>query len=314
MKTRVWLALITVYIVWGSTYLAIRIAVESMPPFLMAATRFLVAGGILFAWRKLAGDPLPRRIEWRSAAIVGLLLLTGGNGNVVWAEQHVASGVAALIVGSSPLWMVAMDAFRPGGKKASLQTWAGVIIGFVGILILINPWNMSQNSQSMNVLGILSLLLGAFLWALGSLYSRGATLPDSPLMGTSMEMLAGGVGFLVLSTLTREWGRVDFSLITARSLWALAYLIFFGALVGYSAYTWLLRNAPTPLVATYAYVNPIVAIFMGSLVLAEPLTPRILIAALIVVSSVALINTARKDRAQPAPQAVEVANRLPDSE
>ncbi len=167
MKTRIWAALITVYIVWGSTYLAIRFAVESMPPFLMAATRFLIAGAVLFGWRWLAGDRRPKQIEWRSAAIVGLLLLTGGNGNVVWAEQHVASGVAALIVGSAPLWMVAIDAFRPGGKKANLQTWVGVMIGFVGILILISPWEMARNPQSMDVLGILSLLLGAFLWTVG---------------------------------------------------------------------------------------------------------------------------------------------------
>jgi drug/metabolite transporter (DMT)-like permease len=305
VKTRIWFALITVYIVWGSTYLAIRFAVESMPPFLMAAIRFLIAGGILFIWRKLAGDKMPTKIEWRSAAIVGLLLLTGGNGNVVWAEQRVASGVAALIVGSAPLWMVTIDAIRPGGKKANLQTWTGVIIGFIGIMILISPWNMAQNSQQLDKLGVLSLLLGGFLWAIGSLYSRNARLPGSPLLGTGMEMLAGGAGLLILGTLTGEWGRLDLSTITARSIWGLVYLIVFGALVGYSAYTWLLRNAPTPLVSTYAYVNPLVAIFLGSMLAAEPLTPRILIAALIVVSSVALINTARADRASSGTKAVE---------
>jgi drug/metabolite transporter (DMT)-like permease len=303
MKARVWTALVTVYIVWGSTYLAIRFAVESMPPFLMAATRFLIAGAILFGWRWLAGDRRPMKLEWRSAAIVGLLLLTGGNGNVVWAEQHVASGVAALIVGSAPLWMVAIDAFRPGGKKANLQTWAGVMIGFVGIMILISPWKLARNPQSSEILGILSLLLGAFLWAIGSLYSRGAKLPASPLLGTSMEMLAGGLGLLVLGTLTGEWSRLNLSAITARSLWGLAYLIVFGALVGYSAYTWLLRNAPTPLVSTYAYVNPLVAILMGSIFAAEPLTPRILIAALIVVSSVVLINTVRVEKIRPLEEA-----------
>jgi drug/metabolite transporter (DMT)-like permease len=303
MKARIWTALITVYIVWGSTYLAIRFAVESMPPFLMAATRFLIAGAILFGWRWLAGDRRPLKIEWRSAAIVGFLLLTGGNGNVVWAEQHVASGVAALIVGSAPLWMVTIDAFRPGGKKANLQTWIGVVIGFVGIMILIAPWNLVRSSQSSDILGIVSLLFGAFLWAIGSLYSRNAQLPDSPLLGTGMEMLAGGLGLLVLGTMTGEWSRLDISTITARSLWGLAYLIIFGALVGYSAYTWLLRNAPTPLVSTYAYVNPLVAIFLGSLFAAEPLTPRIVVAALVVVSSVALINTARLEKIKPLEEA-----------
>jgi drug/metabolite transporter (DMT)-like permease len=305
LKVRIWLALITIYIVWGSTYLAIRFAVETMPPFLMAAIRFLIAGGILFIWRKLAGDKVPNKIEWRSAAIIGLLLLTGGNGNVVWAEQRVASGVAALIVGSAPIWMVTIDALRPGGKKANLQTWAGVVIGFTGIMILISPWNIANNSQQMDILGVLSLLLGGFLWAVGSLYNRTASLPESPLLGTSMEMLVGGVGLLALGTLTGEWGRLDLSTISARSIWGLVYLIVFGSLIGYSAYTWLLRNAPTPLVSTYAYVNPLVAIFLGSVLASELLTPRILISALIVVGSVVLINTAHTDQTPSESKVVE---------
>jgi drug/metabolite transporter (DMT)-like permease len=293
VKTRIWLALITVYIVWGSTYLAIRFAVESMPPFLMAAVRFLIAGAILFAWRRFAGDRAPRRIEWRSAAIVGLLLLTGGNGNVVWAEQRVASGVAALIVGSAPLWMVAIDSLRPGGEMANAQTWAGILIGFIGIVILINPLDMIKSGSQMDNLGTLSLLLGAFLWALGSLYSRQAPLPGSPLLGTGMEMLVGGAGLLILATITGEWSRLDLTAITARSWWGLVYLIIFGALIGFAAYTWLLRNAPTPLVSTYAYVNPLIAILLGSFFASEPLTARLVVAAIVVVSSVALINTAR---------------------
>lgn len=302
LKAKIWLAMAAVYVVWGSTYLAIRFAVESMPPFLMAATRFLVAGGILYAWRRSSGDPRPTRVEWRSAAIVGLLLLLGGNGNVVWAEQRVASGVAALIVGSAPLWMAVMDAIRPGGSRSSLQTWAGVVIGFLGILVLINPLNFINQTQNLDLVGILALLLGAFLWAAGSLYSRNARLPDSALMGTAMEMLAGGAGLLVFGSLVGEWGRLDLSGLSARSVGGLIYLILFGSLVGYSAYTWLLRNATTPLVSTYAYVNPLVAIFMGALFAAEVVTPRILLAALIVVSSVVLINIAqpqlRKSKAQ----------------
>jgi drug/metabolite transporter (DMT)-like permease len=299
LKTRIWFALITVYIVWGSTYLAIRFAVESMPPFLMAGVRFLIAGGILYVWRRLAGDKHPKRFEWRSAAIVGSLLLLGGNGNVVWAEQHVASGIAALIVGSTPIWMVTIDALRPGGRKANLQTWSGVIIGFIGIIILISPWKMSGSSQSLDMWGVLSLLLAAFLWAVGSLYSRSARLPDSPLLGTGMEMLVGGAGLLALGTVTGEWARLDPSAISPRSIWSLIYLIFFGALVGYSAYTWLLRNAPTPLVSTYAYVNPMVAILLGSLFAGEIITSHILISATIVISSVILINTSKTAKKEP---------------
>ena len=285
--------MIMVYIVWGSTYLAIRFAVETMPPFLMAAVRFLVAGAILYGWRRLAKDPAPQRIEWRSAAIIGFLLLVGGNGGVVWAEQYVASGIAALVVGSAPLWMVFIDAVRPGGQRPGWQTVAGVLIGFAGIGLLIGPSQLTGSSLELHPAGVGALLLAAFLWAVGSLYGRGARLPASPLLGTGMEMLAGGAFLLVIGTLTGEWSRLDLAAITPRSLWGLAYLIVFGALVGFAAYTWLLRVAPTPLVSTYAYVNPLIAIFMGNLLAQEPLTVRILVAALIIVSSVALINTAR---------------------
>ncbi len=293
MKVKIWLALIAVYITWGSTYLAIRFAVESMPPFLMAATRFLIAGGILYAWRRLAGDLPPRRLEWRSAAIIGLFLLLGGNGLVSWAEQRVASGIAALIVGSSPLWMVLIDAIRPGGVRPNWQTASGVLLGLAGIILLIGPNQFLGNSHSFDSLGIVALLLAALFWAIGSLYTRQAPLPNSPLLGTGMEMLAGSAGLLLAGTLSGEWGRLDLSGITARSLWGLAYLIGFGSLVGFAAYTWLLRVAPTPLVATYAYVNPLIAIFIGNWLAQETLSLRLLIAAAVIVTAVALINTGR---------------------
>jgi drug/metabolite transporter (DMT)-like permease len=293
MKARIWTAMIAVYIVWGSTYLAIRFAVETMPPFLMAATRFLIAGGILFAWRRMAGDTLPNRRHWKSAAIIGLFLLLGGNGSVVWAEQRVVSGIAALMVGASPLWMVLLDAFRPGGKHPGWQTWLGVLWGFSGIALLVGPSEFSGSGAHLDLVGVGVLLLAAFLWSVGSLYSRTACLPDSPLMGTSMEMLTGGLGLLVFGTLTGDWGRLDLSGIQLSSVLGLLYLIFFGSLVGFAAYTWLLRAAPTPLVSTYAYVNPLVAIFIGNLLANEPLTPRILLAAAVIISSVVVINTSR---------------------
>jgi drug/metabolite transporter (DMT)-like permease len=290
LKARIWLALLTVYIVWGSTYLAIRFAVETMPPFLMAGVRFLVAGLILFAWRRLAGDRPAVRIEWRSAAIIGFFLLVGGNGSVVWAEQHVPSGIAALIVGSAPLWMVTLDAIRPGGRRPSGRTILGVLIGFAGIVVLIGPGQFA-GSGGIDSLGVAALLLAAFMWAVGSLYSRHAPLPGSPLLGTGMEMLAGGGMLLLLGTLTGEWQQLDLQAISTQSWLGLIYLIIFGALVGFAAYTWLLRVAPTPLVSTYAYVNPLIAILLGSLLADETLTLRIVISALVIVSSVALINT-----------------------
>jgi drug/metabolite transporter (DMT)-like permease len=302
MKLRIWSALIAVYICWGSTYLAIRFAVATMPPFLMAATRFLVPGAILFIWRRASGDRGPTRLEWRSAAIVGTLLLLLGNGSVVWAEQRVVSSIAALLVSTAPLWMVLIDAVRPGGRRPNWQTAAGVLVGFFGILLLVGPLGLAGNRQSIDPLGLAVLLMGAFFWAVGSLYNRGARLPASPLLGTGMEMLAGGAGLLILGTLTGEWSQLQLSAITARSLWALAYLIVFGSLIGYASYTWLLRAAPTPLVSTYAYVNPLIAVFIGSLLAQEPLNARILLSALVIIGAVALINTSR----MAAPQAAEV--------
>ena len=300
MKVRIWIALIAVYITWGSTYLAIRFAVETIPPFLMAGVRFLIAGAILYAWRRLSGDSLPNRIQWRSAAIVGLFLLLGGNGGVVWAEQRVASGITALIVGSAPLFMVLIDALRPGGQRPNWQTASGVLVGFLGIALLIGPSQWTGNHLQMDTAGVAVLMLASIFWAIGSLYNRGAQLPDSPLLGTSMEMLAGSAGLFVMGTLTGEWGQLNLAAIAPRSIWGLLYLITFGSMVGYASYTWLLRVAPTPLVSTYAYVNPLIAILLGSLLAKEALTPRLLVAALVIIGALALINTGRARRATPA--------------
>ena len=289
----IWSAMIALYIVWGSTYLAIRFGVETLPPFILAATRFLIAGSVLFVWRRAAGDKRPSALNWRSAAIVGGFLLVGGNGGVTWAEQRVVSGVAALMVGLVPLWMLLLEAIRRGGSNPGLQGIAGVVLGLAGIILLVGPSNLLGFSHDIDLVGILALCLATFLWAAGSLYSRNAPLPESPLMGTAMEMLAGGAGLLLLATLTGEWGKLNLAAVAPRSLWGLAYLITFGSLVGYAAYTWLLRVAPTPLVSTYAYVNPLIAILVGNLLAQEPLTTRIVLSALVIVSSVFLINTAR---------------------
>ena len=259
----------------------------------MAAARFLAAGAILYAWRRMAGDPAPRRVEWRSAAVVGLFLLLGGNGGVVWAEQVVPSGIAALMIGAVPLWMVLIDALIPGGQRPAPLALAGVLIGMGGIILLVNPWQAGGGEGALHPAGMIVLLLSTLAWAIGSLYSRKARLPASPLLGTGMEMLAGGAGLVLVGTLSGEWARLDLAAITAPSLAGLAYLIVFGSLVGFASYTWLLRSAPTSLVSTYAYVNPLVAILLGSLLAGEALTPRILFAGSVIIGSVVLINTAR---------------------
>lgn len=293
MKSRIWAALVAVYIVWGSTYLAIRYMVEELPPFLSAAVRFLLAGLILLLWQRLRGSPAPTRQEWKAATIIGLFLLLGGTGLLGWAEQIIPSGVASLFIGATPLWMALLDTFRPNGTRLSWLTWAGVLTGFLGIALLANPWSSSLDGLSLNPWGVVACLLAALNWSIGSLYSRKAPLPDSPLMGTGMEMIAGSLGLLVLSTVLGEWSQLDLTAVTSRSLLSLVYLIFFGSLVGYVSYTWLLRNAPTPLVSTYAYVNPLVAILLGSVFGGEPITWRVVVSALIILSSVGLINYSR---------------------
>jgi drug/metabolite transporter (DMT)-like permease len=291
MKLKIWLALIAVYICWGSTYLAIRFAVETIPPFLMAGIRFLIAGCILYAWRRLSGDPAPSRIEWRSTAIIGGFLLVGGNGSVVWAEQKVASGITSLILAATPFFLVLIDALLPHGKRPSLLTIAGVLLGFVGMaLLLVHP---EPESGGLDPWGVATLILASLLWSVGSLYARDAPLPSSPLLGTGMEMLAGGVGLSILGTLTGEWSRLHPSQIAPHSMWGVAYLIVFGSLVGFAAYSWLLRAAPISLVSTYAFVNPLVAIFIGYSLGNEPLGYRTLLATAVIVGSVAMINLAR---------------------
>ncbi len=303
----IWAAMISVYVFWGSTYLAIQFAIQSIPPFLMAGFRFLLAGSILYAWRRMSGDPAPNRINWRSAGIVGVLLLLGGNGGVVWAEQRVVSGVAALMVGSAPLWMVLIDWIR-GAFRPTARTLAGVLVGFAGIAVLIGPSEFSGLNGSLDPLGAGVLMLASILWASGSLYSRGARLPASPLLGTGMEMLCGGAALLLAGTVTGEWSRLNLAGVTTPSLLGLGYLVVFGSLGGFTCYTWLLRNAPTPLVSTYAYVNPVVAILMGNLLASEPLTPRVVLAAAIIVGAVALITFSRspakvKEVVKPLPAA-----------
>ena len=300
----IWAGMLVIYIVWSSTYLAIRFAVESMPPFLMAAVRFLLAGSILFIVRLMLGDKLPTRAQWRSTGLIGIFLLLGGNGGVSWAEQRVVSGIAALLIGATPLWIVLVDALRPNGQRPGWLSLTGVLIGFAGIALLLSPWEMAsskgESGLSIDLLGLIALLGASLSWAVGSVYSRQAVLPDSPLLATGMEMLAGGAGLMLLATFLGEWQCLDVTAISPRAWWALVYLVFIGALLGFAAYTWLLRVAPITLVSTYAYVNPLVAIFLGAALAQEAITPRIIISALIIVSSVALISTAniRRTRSQ----------------
>jgi len=299
-KLKIWLALLTVYIFWGGTYLFIHFAVETIPPFFMAGSRFLLAGAILYIWRRLAGDPAPTRGQWLHAAAVGLLLLMGGNGLLSLAEQHVATGISSLIIGSVPLWMTTIEALRPGGVRPKWLGIIGLVIGFGGIALLVAPSLIGGKSVNAPPLGIIALLFSAFFWSLGSIYSRVAHLPKSILLATGMEMLAGGVGLFLAGTFTGEWRLLVLAQISVRSWFAMLYLVLFGSMAGYTAYAWVLRAAPVSLVSTYAYINPLVAILLGSLFAQETLTVHVLISAAIIIGSVVLINLSRRT-ASPAP-------------
>ena len=285
------LALATIYLVWGSTYLAIRLADETLPPLLMASVRFLVAGAILYGWVRLRGGPRPTRGQWLAAAIVGALLLLLGNGAVVWAEQIVPSGVVALLVGTVPLWMAVLDWLRPGGRRPSPFVIVGLLFGFVGVALLVGP-DQFVGGGRINPIGAVIVLLGSFCWAAGSIYARRGHLAPSPLLATGMEMLAGGALLLVFGTVTGEWAAVHPAAISSRSLIALVYLITVGSLIGYTVYAWLLRNTSTAITSTYAYVNPVVAVALGWALAGEPLTGRTLLAAAVIVAGVVAISSA----------------------
>jgi drug/metabolite transporter (DMT)-like permease len=285
---KVWISLAAVYLIWGSTYLAIRFAIETLPPFGMAAVRFLIAGTILYAGSRLAGAPRPTLPQWRSAALIGALLLLGGNGAVVWAEQRIDSGMAALLIATEPLWVVLLIWARRDGQRPGRAIFTGLGLGLLGMILLVRP----QGDGSLDPLGVAALIFATLSWAVGSVYSQRAKLPSSSLLSTGMQMLAGGFLFAVTSAIAGEPQRFDPSAVSLRSAGALLYLIVFGALVAYSAYSWLLRSAPPVLVSTYAYVNPVVAVLLGWALAGEKLTAGTLGAAAIILAGVVLLSLA----------------------
>lgn len=290
-RLRVALGLATVYLVWGSTYLAIRFAVVTIPPFLMAGTRFVVAGGILYGWRRATGFPRPTAAQWRAAAVVGGLMLMVGNGGVTWAEQWVESGTTALMVASVPLWMVLLDWARPGGSPPAPSVWAGIVVGLLGVALLFGGPDLDPR----HALGWVALVVASIAWAGGSLYSRSAVLP-APLLATGMQMLAGGGMLLLVGVATGELEALDPTAVTLKSVVSLGYLVVAGSLLGYSAYVWLLRVTTPAVASTYAFVNPVVAVFLGWLLAGERITLRIILASAVIVSGVALITAIRARR------------------
>ncbi|GAA1153494.1 drug/metabolite transporter (DMT)-like permease [Kitasatospora gansuensis] len=286
ISAAVWGALAIVYVVWGSTYLAIRIAVETMPPFLSAATRFITAGLLLaglVAWRQgpAALKVTPRQLG--SAGLVGLMLLLGGNGMVVLAERDVPSGLAALLIAVVPLWLVLLR--RSSGQRTSRTALAGVLLGLVGLGVLTVP----GLSGEVKLTGVLLVMVGTLSWAGGSYLTSKLPMPKNVFATSAYEMIVGGLGCLAVAALRGEPQALDLATVSTRSWLALAALIVFGSLVAFTAYAWLLQNAPLPLVATYAYVNPVVAVLLGWLILSEPLSWPIVLGGAIVVAAVCLV-------------------------
>jgi drug/metabolite transporter (DMT)-like permease len=279
-------AFAAVYLIWGSTYLAIRFAIETIPPHLMAAARFLVAGAILYAWARIRGAPRLTFANWRAAAVVGGFLLLGGNGAVVWAETRVPSGVTSLLVATVPIWMAIIESLRNGGRRPAKAVIAGLVLGLGGLALLLAPGKLAGR---VDLLGAAVLLIGSFSWAFGSLLSRTARLPKSGFLAAAMEMVAGGVWLLLFGLATGQAGRLTLAALSAKSLVSLAYLIVFGSLVGFTAYIWLLGATTAARASTYAYVNPVVAVLLGWGFAGEAMTLRTVLAAGVIVAAVALI-------------------------
>lgn len=283
-------ALLAVYVFWGGTYLAIRFAVQTIPPFLMAGARFMIAGMLLYAVARYSGAAAPSKEHWKSAGILGVLLLAGGNGCVVFAAKMVPSGLVALLVATSSLWMVLMNWLWLKAAKPSGMVWAGVVLGLAGIGVLAGGENALLGASAVSPVGATILTIGAISWAVGSIYTRKVSLPDSASMATAMEMLVGGAALVILGLIGGEWSQFDPAGITTKSVLSFLYLVVFGSLVGFSAYVWVLQNASPVLVSTYAYVNPVVAVLLGAALGGETLTGRIILSALIIVVSVIMLT------------------------
>lgn len=297
-RTRLMAAFAAVYVIWGSTYLAIAFAIHSLPPFLMASGRFLFAGGALYLWARFRGAPAPTRSQWMWALLLGGLFFLVGNGAVVWVEQRMSTSLTALIVAMVSVWTVLLEWLRPGGSRPAGMVLIGIVLGFVGVALLVLPGGTGDGHA--DPVGVMLLMCSTFTWALGSVLSRTADLPDTLTLASGMEMLAGGALLLVLSALTGDMGHFVPSAVTFKSLASFIYLVVFGSLVAFTCFAWLLKVTSPNKVATAGYVNPMVAVFLGWAFGGETLSTGSWIASLVIVASVVLIITGREIAFRPA--------------
>lgn len=277
---------------WGTTYLAIRVGLETMPPMLFAGIRFLIAGAVLFlVMHRQRGARLPVRREWFDLSVVGLALLGVGTGLVVWAEQWVPSGMAALLVATSPFWVAGIERFTGGSERVGVRGVVGMLVGFAGLVLLIAPTLFSVALGGRYLLGMLALQVACASWSAGSVYAKHRPTGVTPLMGSAIQMLIAGAALTIIGTVMGEWPQMNFS---ERSLGALLYLIVFGSIVAYGSYTYAVQKLPLSIVSTYSYINPVIAVLLGWAVLAEPLGWRVAAAAIIILAGVALVKTSPK--------------------
>lgn len=291
-------AFTAVYLIWGSTYLAIRYAVETIPPLLMMGMRHVVAGTLLYAWARSRGTPAPRWREWMRPAAIGAVLFLGGHGSLAWAEQRVPSGIAALLVATLPLWIVVLARMWGTERRLGGRALAGLVVGFMGVAVLFGPDAWRHNGE-LNLLGAVAVPLGTFAWAAGTIYMRSVKMPESPVLSSAMQMLAGGASLLLAASVTGEAGQFHFAAVTARSWLALVYLTVFGSIVAFTAYTWLHMVASPSRVATYAYVNPVVAVLLGWALASEPMGWFTVLAMVIILAGVALVNSGHREERGP---------------
>jgi drug/metabolite transporter (DMT)-like permease len=287
MRWKIAIAFFSVYVFWGMTYLAMRVAVVDIPPHLMAGARFLLAGLVLYAWTRRKGEGPPTLEQWRAATIVGVFLLLGGNATVAWAEERVPSGLAAVLIAVAPIWMVGMEWAR-GGSRPGARVIGGLLLGLAGVGLLVSPGD--DPTSGVDLIGAAMLVLAAASWGWGSVISKSAPLPKSPFLATSMEMITGGILLLVIAAFAGQLDGFSLTAISWQAVLSWIYLVVFGSLVGFTAYIWLLGHTSIAKAGTYAYVNPIVAVLLGWVILGEPITMRTVVATLVILAGVALVN------------------------
>ena len=305
-KTRVLIAFAAVYVLWGSTYLAIKYAVASLPPFVTGATRFFVAGLALYAFARWRGQPAPNRTEWRNAAMTGVLMLAFGNGAVIWSEQTVPSGIVAIIVATVPLWMVLMDWLRPRGVRPRRMMFVGLALGLIGIAVLMGAGARGHVPPA----GALVLLVGSISWAIGSILTRHTERPRSAFVYSALQMLAAAAAFTLMALASGELRGFSLDRVAMSGVIGWVYLVIFGSLIGYTAYIYLLANVSAAKAATYAYVNPVIAVLLGWAFAHEPVGARTLVAAAIILAGVAIITATQSSAApttgeHPVPSATD---------